>query len=71
MGSRVSVPFRGFRGLQACVSEFVIKGRHEFQSPSGVLGVCRKTTMGTYTIIAETFQSPSGVLGVCRNNERY
>ena len=38
----VSVPFRGFRGLQAGGSaETPGKGCPGFQSPSGVLGVCR------------------------------
>ena len=38
----VSVPFRGFRGLQAS-SGYGLKYRMPmFQSPSGVLGVCRR-----------------------------
>ena len=63
----VSVPFRGFRGLQD-VAEQKRKGerKHRFQSPSGVLGVCRATTSTVSTVSAAEFQSPSGVLGVCR-----
>ena len=40
----VSVPFRGFRGLQ--VSEVVAAPTPAtlFQSPSGVLGVCRSAS---------------------------
>ena len=38
----VSVPFRGFRGLQAALGRPVQEAQpSEFQSPSGVLGVCR------------------------------
>ena len=37
-----------------------------FQSPSGVLGVCRKETQVLNPNHSEAFQSPSGVLGVCR-----
>jgi len=39
-----------------------------FQSPSGVLGVCRTSTGGLGTTAPDgRFQSPSGVLGVCRD----
>ena len=65
----VSVPFRGFRGLQATfrLSDEALK--RVFQSPSGVLGVCRIcwkswTSAKRFTV----FQSPSGVLGVCRRD---
>ena len=38
----VSVPFRGFRGLQAVLAVLQGEFAHQtFQSPSGVLGVCR------------------------------
>ena len=65
----VSVPFRGFRGLQACEPanpKKIKKGK--FQSPSGVLGVCRgnRTPLDAAGVF-EWFQSPSGVLGVCRS----
>jgi len=41
-GIRVSVPLRGFRGLQdyVTVCEHIL-GDPVFQSPCGVLGVCR------------------------------
>ena len=39
----VSVPFRGFRGLQgATVTSRSWRSARPFQSPSGVLGVCRE-----------------------------
>ena len=41
MGSGVSVPFRGFRGLQGFLALYGAGTLTEFQSPSGVLGVCR------------------------------
>jgi len=37
-----------------------------FQSPSGVLGVCRALSEVQSRTYAARFQSPSGVLGVCR-----
>ena len=37
-----------------------------FQSPSGVLGVCRGTLRLALKARDAMFQSPSGVLGVCR-----
>ena len=37
----VSVPFRGFRGLQALRTLLPSRPSRGFQSPSGVLGVCR------------------------------
>ena len=37
-----------------------------FQSPSGVLGVCRSKNQYLFALIKFKFQSPSGVLGVCR-----
>ena len=40
----VSVPFRGFRGLQGRVAPGRRPFPRVFQSPSGVLGVCRKLT---------------------------
>ena len=64
----VSVPFRGFRGLQG-----LPKGRAAntvvvtFQSPSGVLGVCRDEEAAYNSTFKGVFQSPSGVLGVCRD----
>ena len=42
---QVSVPFRGFRGLQDLLRKaYNAISDHEFQSPSGVLGVCRPRT---------------------------
>ena len=42
LAARVSVPFRGFRGLQdSKASETLSESGRKFQSPSGVLGVCR------------------------------
>ena len=39
----------------------------EFQSPSGVLGVCRTADIRDLaSVVRALFQSPSGVLGVCR-----
>ena len=38
---KVSVPFRGFRGLQDYVWRDIQANQVGFQSPSGVLGVCR------------------------------
>ena len=65
--TEVSVPFRGFMGLQACPYPFFSALREVFQSPSGVLGVCRAAFEDIETAKAELeFQSPSGVLGVCR-----
>ena len=64
----VSVPFRGFRGLQDVetmmdVAEFTVT----FQSPSGVLGVCRRGNDTDVPYAGHVwFQSPCGVLGVCR-----
>ena len=64
----VSVPFRGFRGLQVVSRRCSTPSTAWFQSPSGVLGVCRVDKSQTLTRDqAETFQSPSGVLGVCRH----
>ena len=37
-----------------------------FQSPSGVLGVCRRVSRMVAPSASKRFQSPSGVLGVCR-----
>ena len=37
-----------------------------FQSPSGVLGVCRVNAIKSVSDAYDAFQSPSGVLGVCR-----
>ena len=65
----VSVPFRGFRGLQARRPRFGSVGhawREMFQSPSGVLGVCRIDRLLAGASGNTAFQSPSGVLGVCR-----
>ena len=39
--AEVSVPFRGFRGLQDEVWSPILAIALQFQSPSGVLGVCR------------------------------
>ena len=38
-----------------------------FQSPSGVLGVCRSGVDWLMSDYFAGFQSPSGVLGVCRD----
>ena len=63
----VSVPFRGFRGLQGQPDVRVAHVSQGFQSPSGVLGVCRGVAKTRPTSLMRTgFQSPSGVLGVCR-----
>ena len=54
----VSVPFRGFRGLQASSAVRIIgAGVMAFQSPSGVLGVCRARA------VLATLASPA-VIGV-------
>jgi len=37
-----------------------------FQSPCGVLGVCRAQGIPATVLTAGKFQSPCGVLGVCR-----
>ena len=42
----VSVPFRGFRGLQGGRRRRVADTPMKFQSPSGVLGVCRRALRG-------------------------
>ena len=65
---RVSVPFRGFRGLQGhpgCC--------HRESAPSGVSvpfrgfrGLQAVTLMNAPRAHLKGFQSPSGVLGVCR-----
>ena len=71
-GSIVSVPFRGFRGLQGLRARVDADlAFTEFQSPSGVLGVCRQASPGGCLSVASVFQSPSGVLGVCRMMDRY
>ena len=63
----VSVPFRGFRGLQEEMATLNASVGGMFQSPSGVLGVCRELKAnGHEQLIPSAFQSPSGVLGVCR-----
>ena len=63
---QVSVPFRGFRGLQA--RKLPVRAARElFQSPSGVLGVCRSSSSAVTPMFSASFQSPSGVLGVCRH----
>ena len=41
-----------------------------FQSPSGVLGVCRFDEDAAYRSTFKGFQSPSGVLGVCRDSAK-
>ena len=48
MSGTVSVPFRGFRGLQVVADELIGLGFGGFQSPSGVLGVCRKEEANEY-----------------------
>ena len=63
---RVSVPFRGFRGLQEPATRWMLLRGIAFQSPSGVLGVCRVITLIEQGVALDEFQSPSGVLGVCR-----
>ena len=64
---KVSVPFRGFRGLQdVLVAKRAKVWSSTFQSPSGVLGVCRWPNMHLYAMGVLMFQSPCGVLGVCR-----
>ena len=63
----VSVPFRGFRGLQGILEELLkLIVQQRFQSPSGVLGVCRIKEARSLGVRWAVFQSPSGVLGVCR-----
>jgi len=64
--SEVSVPLRGFRGLQA--ETFLRDVLHDkvFQSPCGVLGVCRAFANSCLPQSLMRFQSPCGVLGVCR-----
>jgi len=42
----------------------------EFQSPCGVLGVCRVSGKGKDAGVVYMFQSPCGVLGVCRAVEK-
>ena len=70
-GTGVSVPFRGFRGLQGYRSQVDSHMAVAFQSPSGVLGVCRNAMkLIVYRIAEAAFQSPSGVLGVCRSGLR-
>ena len=67
----VSVPFRGFRGLQVSPAATGRRWmRRVFQSPSGVLGVCREGASKLPPVARVAFQSPSGVLGVCRAEER-
>ena len=64
--NNVSVPFRGFRGLQGVLGGYDVDVWAEtFQSPSGVLGVCREQKKSAIGVSAMLFQSPSGVLGVC------
>ena len=41
-----------------------------FQSPSGVLGVCRTACPEAIRASLIAFQTPSGVLGVCRVKTR-
>ena len=62
----VSVPFRGFRGLQERQINLLTTTFWQFQSPSGVLGVCRTDAITIAGSGKTAFQSPSGVLGVCR-----
>jgi len=63
----VSVPFRGFRGLQGPMRlSTMLWPWSPFQSPSGVLGVCRAGKAKEQAGQPCKFQSPSGVLGVCR-----
>jgi len=66
-----SVPFRGFRGLQESANGTGRWASSSFQSPSGVLGVCRASA-GNSALAPSSrmFQSPSGVLGVCRAKNR-
>jgi len=67
----VSVPLRGFRGLQACIRDAAPSVRvRGFQSPCGVLGVCRTALNIATQDFDLTFQSPCGVLGVCRSGSR-
>ena len=68
MNRAVSVPLRGFRGLQ---DDWLTHLRYVlaevFQSPCGVLGVCRVwVAKMRVTLLTDRFQSPCGVLGVCR-----
>ena len=67
-GMSVSVPFRGFRGLQEFGQKHVRVRLRQFQSPSGVLGVCRDARYSFNPDCRLGFQSPSGVLGVCRED---
>ena len=56
----VSVPFRGFRGLQADeIVRYWEEGRL-FQSPSGVLGVCRNTSRKRSGLTSECFSPLAG-----------
>jgi len=57
---------RGFRGLQGVDEDQYYVEIVEFQSPCGVLGVCRETLFGLVEKASHRFQSPCGVLGVCR-----
>jgi len=62
----VSVPLRGFRGLQAPMPNSAAHSWSSFQSPCGVLGVCRHGSRSRFPDRRGVFQSPCGVLGVCR-----
>ena len=56
----VSVPFRGFRGLQVAVAELEYSDREMFQSPSGVLGVCRTESQSRQVPFASCFSPLPG-----------
>ena len=60
-----SVPLRGFRGLQDSSRLHGAIAAGVFQSPCGVLGVCRDM-IAAQSFQVVMFQSPCGVLGVCR-----
>jgi len=62
---------RGFRGLQVMRTGVRYwQSRYRFQSPCGVLGVCRALSLGGMNGAQIEFQSPCGVLGVCRHQWR-
>ena len=55
----VSVPFRGFRGLQdGLTTAQAVQFASTFQSPSGVLGVCREHDRGIPRTVADRVSVP-------------
>ncbi len=63
----VSIPFRGFRCLQHHTLQGEMLVQVEFQSLSGVLGVCNMMKPLSGLRSWYLFQSLSGVLGVCNS----